>query len=205
VGWCHAAAYKEYNAKGFEVLAFPCNQFWEQEPEGPKEIRAFADSFGATFPMFAKVDVNGPKAIPLYRWLKTMAGGGFFYGPALKCVPMVINRARLFLSCPVLLSLTDDDGGCCVDPGAAHDHLDDRWNYTSAFCRHQATITLTATHRPRPPPPAPIWHFWRIHEGVRSRWLAEFLIGKDGKVIRRYGPTYFPNKIMKDVEKELAQ
>ena len=38
-----------------------------------------------------------------------------------------------------------------------------------------------------------------------SRLLAEFLIGKDGKVIRRYGPTYFPQKIMKDVERELGR
>ena len=97
--------YKEYNAKGFEVLAFPCNQFWQQEPEGPKEIRAFADSFGATFPMFAKVDVNGPKAIPLYRWLKTMAGGGFLYGPALKCVPVGHNRVLFLSSLFLFLSL----------------------------------------------------------------------------------------------------
>lgn len=141
--------YKEYNAKGFEVLAFPCNQFWQQEPEGPKEIRAFADSFGATFPMFAKVDVNGPKAIPLYRWLKTMAGGGFLYGPALKCVPPWLQPCPLpVLPLSLSLSLTNDDGGCCV-PAAAHDHLDGRWNYTSAPpppCKKNPYLTAT-----RPP------------------------------------------------------
>jgi len=56
------------------VLAFPCNQFGGQEPGTPEEIRAFADGYGATFPIFSKVDVNGANAHPLYAYLKKQKG-----------------------------------------------------------------------------------------------------------------------------------
>lgn len=52
------------------MLAFPCNQFGGQEPGGPTEIRATADRYGVTFPMFAKIDVNGDNTHPVYRILK---------------------------------------------------------------------------------------------------------------------------------------
>jgi glutathione peroxidase-family protein len=113
--------YNEYSSKGCEVLAFPCNQFYQQEPGTPAEIRAYAAKFNATFPMFEKVDVNGGNAHALFRWMKTMAGGGFMMGPAIK------------------------------------------WNYT------------------------------------------KFLIGKDGRVVRRYGPMHFPKAIVKDIQFELAK
>jgi glutathione peroxidase len=62
--------------EGFTVLGFPCDQFGHQEPGGEEEIRGFCDrTFGVTFPMFAKVDVNGPRAHPLFRWLRSEAGG----------------------------------------------------------------------------------------------------------------------------------
>jgi glutathione peroxidase len=65
------ALQKKYHAKGFDVLGFPCNQFGAQEPGTGSEIATFCEtSFGVTFPMFAKVDVNGDDAAPLYRWLK---------------------------------------------------------------------------------------------------------------------------------------
>jgi glutathione peroxidase len=65
------ALQKKYHARGFDVLGFPCNQFGAQEPGTAKEIATFCEtSFGVTFPMFAKVDVNGDDAAPLYRWLK---------------------------------------------------------------------------------------------------------------------------------------
>ena len=58
------------------VLAFPCNQFGNQEPGTEAEILEFATSkFGVTFPMFAKIDVNGDDAAPLYRWLKEQQPG----------------------------------------------------------------------------------------------------------------------------------
>jgi glutathione peroxidase len=60
-----------YAERGFAVLGFPCDQFGHQEPGTEDEIATFCESsFGVTFPMFAKVAVNGADAHPLYRWLK---------------------------------------------------------------------------------------------------------------------------------------
>lgn len=56
------------------VLAFPCNQFGGQEPGDADEIRAFVDKYGVTFPMFQKVDINGPNTFPLYKHLKEKKG-----------------------------------------------------------------------------------------------------------------------------------
>ena len=55
---------------GLEILDFPCNQFGEQAPGSDEEIHSFCTGrFGITFPQFAKIDVNGANAIPLYKWL----------------------------------------------------------------------------------------------------------------------------------------
>jgi glutathione peroxidase len=63
--------YEKYKDRGFVVLGFPCNQFGAQEPGDEAEIAQFCSlSFGVTFPMFAKIDVNGDNAHPLYRFLK---------------------------------------------------------------------------------------------------------------------------------------
>jgi len=63
--------YERYNNDGFQVLGFPCNQFGHQEPGGESEIGAFCQkNYGVKFPMFAKVDVNGGSAHPLFRYLK---------------------------------------------------------------------------------------------------------------------------------------
>jgi glutathione peroxidase len=60
-----------YADRGFTVLGFPCDQFGHQEPGTEDEIATFCESsFGVTFPMFGKIDVNGDDAHPLYRWLK---------------------------------------------------------------------------------------------------------------------------------------
>jgi glutathione peroxidase len=68
--------HEEYGSQGFVVLGFPCNQFGGQEPGTEGEIAAFCEtSFGVTFPMFAKVDVNGSGADPLFEWLKSEKGG----------------------------------------------------------------------------------------------------------------------------------
>lgn len=62
--------YKEYNSKGFEILAFPCNQFGEQEPGTNEEIKNFCSSkFDVTFKLFDKIDVNGKDKSPLYSIL----------------------------------------------------------------------------------------------------------------------------------------
>ena len=63
--------YRTYKDRGLEVLGFPCNQFGAQEPGLEAEIGAFCQkNFGVSFPMFSKIDVNGEKAHPLYRFLK---------------------------------------------------------------------------------------------------------------------------------------
>ena len=68
--------HRRFGSRGFEVLAFPCNQFGAQEPGRAAEIAAFCSStFDVSFPMFDKVDVNGDDAHPLFRFLKGEAPG----------------------------------------------------------------------------------------------------------------------------------
>jgi glutathione peroxidase len=68
--------YDEYKDKGFEVLGFPCNQFGNQEPGSESEIESFCQlNYGVTFPMFAKVNVNGENAHPLFVYLTEKATG----------------------------------------------------------------------------------------------------------------------------------
>lgn len=68
--------YREYKSQGLEILAFPCNQFGSQEPGDENEIKNFCSlSYDVTFPMFAKVDVNGGEAHPLYNYLKESLPG----------------------------------------------------------------------------------------------------------------------------------
>jgi len=70
------ALHKEWQTRGFEVLGFPCDQFGHQEPGDEAEIRNFCSlNYGVTFPMFAKIDVNGDNAHPVYRWLKSEKKG----------------------------------------------------------------------------------------------------------------------------------
>ncbi|PEQ13262.1 glutathione peroxidase [Novosphingobium sp. PC22D] len=70
------ALWRKYRDRGFEVLAFPCNQFGKQEPGSADEIAEFCDAnFGVSFPLLAKIEVNGDKADPLYDWLKAEAPG----------------------------------------------------------------------------------------------------------------------------------
>jgi glutathione peroxidase len=70
------ALQRKYHGRGFDVLGFPCNQFGAQEPGSEQEIAKFCStSYGVTFPMFAKVDVNGDGAAPLYRHLKNAKKG----------------------------------------------------------------------------------------------------------------------------------
>jgi glutathione peroxidase len=70
--------YETYRARGLEVLGFPCNQFGKQEPGNAEEIATFCStSYGVTFPLFEKIDVNGADAHPLYRWLTQEVPGVF--------------------------------------------------------------------------------------------------------------------------------
>ena len=70
------ALYEKYHARGLEVLGFPCDQFGHQEPGGEAEIKQFCSlTYGVSFPMFAKIKVNGTDAHPLYEYLKETLPG----------------------------------------------------------------------------------------------------------------------------------
>jgi glutathione peroxidase len=70
------ALHRTYKDRGFEVLAFPCNQFGAQEPGDAAEIANFCSlTYDVTFPVFAKIEVNGDGTAPLFRFLKDQAPG----------------------------------------------------------------------------------------------------------------------------------
>ena len=70
------ALHKTYAAQGLTVLGFPCNQFGSQDPGSNDEIASFCQlNYGVSFPMMAKIDVNGANASPLYQWLTAEAPG----------------------------------------------------------------------------------------------------------------------------------
>ncbi|MEJ2410023.1 MAG: glutathione peroxidase [Novosphingobium sp.] len=113
------ALWRKYRPRGFEVIAFPCNQFGGQEPGSAKEIADFCEvNFGLSFPLMGKIEVNGANADPLYDWLKAEAPG------------LLGSKAI-------------------------------KWNFT------------------------------------------KFLIGRDGRVVRRYAPTDKPESLEKDIEAAL--
>ena len=70
------ALYDKMHDRGLEVLGFPCNQFGAQEPGTEEQIESFCElNYGVTFPLYAKIDVNGDKAAPLYKYLKKQKPG----------------------------------------------------------------------------------------------------------------------------------
>ena len=70
------ALYQEYKTQGLVIVGFPCNQFGSQDPGTNDEIGAFCQkNYGVTFPMMAKVEVNGRDAHPIFDWLKQQKGG----------------------------------------------------------------------------------------------------------------------------------
>jgi len=70
------ALHEKYGQRGLAVLGFPCNQFGSQDPGSNEEIASFCQlNYGVTFPMMAKVDVNGPQADPLFKWITAEAPG----------------------------------------------------------------------------------------------------------------------------------
>ncbi len=109
------ALWRKYRDRGFELVAFPCNQFGGQEPGNAEQIESFCKvNFGVSFPLMAKIEVNGDAADPLYKWLKAEAPG-------------IFGSQKI------------------------------KWNFT------------------------------------------KFLIGRDGKVVRRYGPTAKPAALAADI------
>ena len=105
------ALYRRYRERGLEVLGFPCNQFGAQEPGTEAEIASFCEvNYAVTFPLFAKIDVNGDDAAPLYRHLKH-ARPGLLGSEAIKWnftkflvdrQGNVVERVRLGVGCVAL-------------------------------------------------------------------------------------------------------
>src|SRR5271169_7250592 len=72
------ALYEKLHSRGLEILGFPCNQFGAQEPGSEAEIAQFCElNYGVTFPLFAKIEVNGPNAHPLFKFLRKEQPGVF--------------------------------------------------------------------------------------------------------------------------------
>ena len=70
------ALYAKYQDRGFEVLGFPCDQFGHQEPGSDAEIKSFCQlNYGVSFPLFSKIEVNGPNTHPVFEFLKSKKGG----------------------------------------------------------------------------------------------------------------------------------
>lgn len=70
--------YQKYKDQGLVILGFPCNQFGGQEPGGAEQIAQTCQiNYGVTFPMFAKVEVNGSQTHPVFQWLKSKLPGWF--------------------------------------------------------------------------------------------------------------------------------
>lgn len=85
--------YEKYKDQGFEILAFPCNQFAGQEPGSNEEIQETACTiFKAEFPIFDKVEVNGKNAAPLYKFLKSQKGGILGDGIKWNFTKFLVNR-----------------------------------------------------------------------------------------------------------------
>jgi len=86
------ALYRDDQGRGLEVLGFPCNQFMGQEPGSDDEIQDFCKtSYDVTFPVFRKIEVNGPEADPLYQYLRSAAPGDFGpdYGEFYKAISQI--------------------------------------------------------------------------------------------------------------------
>ena len=85
--------YDEFKDEGFEILDFPCNQFANQAPGNDEEIHEFCTGrFGIKFPQFAKVDVNGEAAIPLFKWITENTSFEGFDGPAKLVLGPVVKK-----------------------------------------------------------------------------------------------------------------
>ncbi|MCR4943310.1 MAG: glutathione peroxidase [Clostridium sp.] len=130
--------YDKYKDQGFEILDFPCNQFFDQAPGSDEEVASFCQlKYNTTFKTFAKIDVNGENASELYKYLRSQA-----------------PKAEEDSSSEGLYNMLKERG------------------FTT--------------------------------EGDEIKWnFTKFLIDKEGNVVKRYAPTYEPEKIEEDIEKLL--
>uniref|UniRef100_A0A3Q2R1T0 Glutathione peroxidase 4 n=1 Tax=Fundulus heteroclitus TaxID=8078 RepID=A0A3Q2R1T0_FUNHE len=89
-----AKMHAKYTERGLRILAFPSNQFGNQEPGNETQIKQFAQSYDAQFDMFSKIEVNGENAHPLWKWLKEQPNGRGTFGNSIKWnfTKFLINR-----------------------------------------------------------------------------------------------------------------
>ena len=89
------ALWNKYKDRGLQVIGFPCDQFGHQEPGSDEEIAEFCRiNHGVTFPLMQKIEVNGPDAHPIYKYLKAQKGfQGFGKGPKAAMMKMVMKKA----------------------------------------------------------------------------------------------------------------
>lgn len=131
--------YEKYKDQGLVILGFPCNQFHEQEPGSEAEIQEFCTlNYGVKFPLFSKIDVNGPDTHPLYKFLREQQPG-----ETPTAEQLATDRLYKFLNELHPEYLRD---------GAIP------WNFT------------------------------------------KFLVGRDGKVLKRFQPTVLPDEIDKEIQ-----
>lgn len=88
----------KYKDQGLAILGFPCNQFGHQEPGCEVDIKEFIKKNGVEWDMFAKVDVNGDDAIPLYHWLKDKQGGTLIDAIKWNFTKFLVNKQGLPVS-----------------------------------------------------------------------------------------------------------
>lgn len=106
--------YDRYRERGLEILAFPCNQFAEQEPGTDEEILDFCrTNYGVTFPLFAKIDVNGDGAHPLYVYLKEQAAGP---EPDQRDIPWNFTKFLVDRRGTVVRRVEPRDGAAALEP-----------------------------------------------------------------------------------------
>lgn len=85
--------YEKYKEQGLVIIGFPCNQFLSQEPGTDEEIASFCSlNYGVSFPLMQKIDVNGSNEAPIYKWLKSKAGGYFGSGIKWNFTKFLISR-----------------------------------------------------------------------------------------------------------------
>nr|AFI55001.1 GPX1a [Chlorella sp. NJ-18] len=167
--------YNKYSKDGLEVLAFPCNQFGAQEPGSNSEIKSFAERKGFKGPMFAKTDVNGPNALPLFDFLKGQQGG----------------------------LLTSDIKTSDIKVGRRGRQKGGELAHTKALSEHAPMSVSAASHTCRPTPNPthpPISAFPSTHPWLQWNFT-KFLVDRNGNVVKRYGSTTTPRQIESDVKK----
>ena len=137
--------YAQYHELGLEILGFPCNQFGAQEPGSPGEIYQFATgTHGAQWDLFRKVDVNGPDAHPVYRWLRRAHESGGCVDDEPSCASWAATGECTANAAYMELHCRQSCGACAAAAAAASTPIG--WNFESfVLNRRGELVTRWAT------------------------------------------------------------